>query len=62
MRRVTIETTLYGKRLVTYAQLKQLHREVARAASRARWSDPDFVGNQRTGRIVAESKARPSAS
>ena len=56
MRRLTLETTLYGKRLVSYAQLKQLQSEVARAASLARWSDPDYLGLQRTGRHAAEAK------
>ena len=56
MRRLTLVTTRYGRDLLTYAQLKQLQSEVARAASLARWSDPDYLGLQRTGRHASEAK------
>jgi hypothetical protein len=48
-KRFQIETTLYGKRLVTRQQLYELHREVSRAASLARLSDPEYVEVQKFG-------------
>lgn len=56
-RRVSIETTLYGKRLVSVAQLYQLHREVSRAAQLARVKDPRWRNNFETGRAMARGKA-----
>ncbi len=55
-RRLTLETTLYGKRLVTYGQLVELHREVSRAASIARLSDPRWQNNYAMGMMHARSK------
>lgn len=63
-RRVTLETTLYGKRLVSVGQLYELHSEVTRAATLARQKDPKFLENQRLGRMAAEwrtARARQSA-
>lgn len=56
-RKFTIDTTLYGKRLVTRAQLYQLHREVSRAASSARQDDPDYQARKRGG--LAASGYKP---
>jgi hypothetical protein len=56
-RRVMIETTLYGKRLVTYAQLMKLHSEVSSAASRARLKDPEHVRRHEAG-LAASGFAR----
>lgn len=56
MRRVTIETTLYGKRVVSYAQLVQLHREVTRAASLARQSDPVYRSHRLAGIAAAQGR------
>lgn len=54
-RRFTLTTTLYGKRLVTRAELYQLHREISRAASLARQDDPQFVAKQQAGKLAAGS-------
>jgi hypothetical protein len=52
-RRLTIATTLYGKRLVTYDALMQLHREVSRAASIARLRDPEYIARTAAGKASA---------
>lgn len=56
-RRVQLVTTLYGKRLVTLAQLFELHREVSRAATNARIAyDSKYRETTAMGRSVSRSR------
>lgn len=55
-KRYQLVTTLYGKRLVTRAQLYELHREVSRAASLARLDDPTWQANRAMG-LAASGRA-----
>jgi hypothetical protein len=53
---MTIETTLYGKRLVTLQQLYALNREVSRAYALALQADPEYQERKAAGLACARTR------